>query len=431
MKRQTLIQTLIVMFALGAKVVYSQGECWTTKTDMSEIRGFMPATVLNDSIYVIGGSLDASRSTSIVEAYDATTDSWTSKAKLPQKLCGATASTVNGKIYVIGGSTSVLGLGDQGLGEVVKTVYEYNPVSNSWTRKSDIPTPLEAAVAGVVDGKIYVIGGCPFKFTSSYNSVYEYNPATDTWVKKSDMPTARCMASATTVDGKIFVFGGVANLNVTAFSAVEVYDPSADSWALKGPMPVPKTAHASCTVDGNIYIISGGERMGTISDDVLEYNPASDSWAARTSIPVPRVAPAACSIGGKIYIIGGLDLSNTRLSTVEEYNPALDPTNTVSVGNDNSSEIPAFRLDQNYPNPFNPLTTINYVLPEQAHVRMYVFNIHGEEIISLVDSDQQAGFYTVKWDGRDSFGKPVSDGLYLSRFCTGDYNRTIRMLLLK
>jgi hypothetical protein len=43
-------------------------------------------------------------------------------------------------------------------------------------------------------------------------------------------------------------------------------------------------------------------------------------------------------------------------------------------------------LRQNHPNPFNPTTTIGYTLPEPIHVRMEIFNIHGEKVISLIDS---------------------------------------------
>ena len=73
---------------------------WTTKIHMSVARGVMGAGVFNGTIYAIGGSLDAYTSTSVVEAYDTTTDSWTKKADIPQELCLTTACIVNGKIYV-------------------------------------------------------------------------------------------------------------------------------------------------------------------------------------------------------------------------------------------------------------------------------------------------------------------------------------------
>jgi hypothetical protein len=90
-----------------------------------------------------------------------------------------------------------------------------------------------------------------------------------------------------------------------------------------------------------------------------------------------------------------------------------------------------YTLNQNYPNPFNPTTNIHYALPEKSYVRINIFTINGEEVMSLIDSHQNAGYYSVKWDGRDNFGRLVSDGIYLCRFNTGVYNRTIRMVLLK
>src|SRR5207302_8204947 len=59
-------------------------------------------------------------------------------------------------------------------------------------------------------------------------------------------------------------------------------------------------------------------------------------------------------------------------------------------------EIPAsFALDQNYPNPFNPTTEIHYALPVDAHVSLKIFNVTGQEIASVVDGDQAAGFHAV------------------------------------
>jgi N-acetylneuraminic acid mutarotase len=419
MKKQTLLLTMVVLFCLGAGTVYSQGGNWVKKKNMSVARGVMPAVVLNDTIYVIGGSVDAYTSTSVVEAYDAPTDSWTRKADLPQELCGTVAGTVNDKIYVIGGSTSVLGEG-----YVVDNVYEYDPVSNSWTRKSNIPTPLAYASAAVVNGKIYVIGGGSFGGVSAYNSVYEYNPAADTWKKKSDMPTARFLGSATEVDGKIYVFGGGTTLTGESFSTVEEYDPSADTWSVKGPMRIPRAAHASSAVDGNIYLLSGGERAGSVYADVRQYNPTLDTWAVMTSIPTPRVGLAACSFGEKIYTIGGMDISNTRLTTVEEYTPASNATNVAESNNAGSPM--GYSLYQNYPNPFNPTTSIQYSVPSTQYVSLMLYNVLGREAALLVSDIKQPGTYAVMWDASG-----LSSGVYFYRLTAGKYVDTKKMILLR
>jgi len=51
----------------------------------------------------------------------------------------------------------------------------------------------------------------------------------------------------------------------------------------------------------------------------------------------------------------------------------------------------AFNIYPNYPNPFNPETTIRYELPEQSSVKLDIFNIAGQKLISLVDDVESAG----------------------------------------
>jgi hypothetical protein len=84
---------------------------------------------------------------------------------------------------------------------------------------------------------------------------------------------------------------------------------------------------------------------------------------------------------------------------------------------ENPSQLPtAFALSQNYPNPFNPTTKIKYDLPEQATVVLKVYNLLGQEVATLANNEQAAGYYEAVWDGRTSFGTPVSSGVYFYRF---------------
>jgi len=88
-------------------------------------------------------------------------------------------------------------------------------------------------------------------------------------------------------------------------------------------------------------------------------------------------------------------------------------------------------VSRNYPNPFSPETTIRYGLPEKTRVQLTVYNIVGQKVATLVDTEQPAGYYRVKWDGRDELGRQVPTGLYIYRFEAGDYVVTRKMTLMK
>jgi hypothetical protein len=69
-----------------------------------------------------------------------------------------------------------------------------------------------------------------------------------------------------------------------------------------------------------------------------------------------------------------------------------------------------------YPNPFNPSTTLSYQLPQDAAVRLEVYDLIGRKVRSLVDESKSAGYYRVVWNGRDETGRDVASGVYLYRF---------------
>ncbi len=107
-----------------------------------------------------------------------------------------------------------------------------------------------------------------------------------------------------------------------------------------------------------------------------------------------------------------------------------------STGIDLDAVLPVeFALEQNYPNPFNPSTEIQFALPKTAMVSLKVYNLLGEEVMTLFDGQQQAGRYLVKWDGTDQNGVRMASGIYLYRLqakAGGEqFTQTRRMLMLK
>ena len=86
----------------------------------------------------------------------------------------------------------------------------------------------------------------------------------------------------------------------------------------------------------------------------------------------------------------------------------------------------AFVLHQNYPNPFNPSTTIKYDLPEDSRVSLRLFNILGQEVATLVNEEQKAGFESIEWNA-SSF----ASGVYFYRIQAGEFVAGRKLLLLR
>jgi hypothetical protein len=97
-----------------------------------------------------------------------------------------------------------------------------------------------------------------------------------------------------------------------------------------------------------------------------------------------------------------------------------------------SNAVPdRYALAQNYPNPFNPATTIHYALAKAGHVEVVIYNMLGEVIATLVNGEQNAGYYDVTWNGQNDKHQTVASGIYLYRMRSGDFVDVQKMVLMK
>ena len=138
-----------------------------------------------------------------------------------------------------------------------------------------------------------------------------------------------------------------------------------------------------------------------------------------------RLVDGSAVAGAQVLLF---DVSDLRRGVLGQATTDADGQFALSLG---SSGLPTrFALGQNYPNPFNPGTVIPYQLETDGHVRLEVFNVLGQEVVTLVDGEQAAGAYTVSWDARDASGYGVAAGVYIYRLTAGGASATRRMVLV-
>ncbi len=92
-------------------------------------------------------------------------------------------------------------------------------------------------------------------------------------------------------------------------------------------------------------------------------------------------------------------------------------------------ELPqVFFLSQNFPNPFSKKTVISYQLPVISKVSLRVYDLSGRLVITLVDEEKKAGYYTVKWSSID---KNLAPGIYFIRMSAGTFIKTRKMISIR
>ena len=310
---------------------------WTRKADMPTARTGFATSVVNGKVFVIGGNIQLKRgefgdlSASTVEMYDPETDTWEQKANMPTARSGVSVSVVDRKIYAIGGSklkTIQMPRGFSSESEELATVEMYDPITDTWTQKADMPTPKKTMTC-VVNGKIYAIGGWLTTHEKPHLETVEvYDPGTDTWAKAENMNCARCSAAIGVVNGEIYAIGGLGSSPVQDpsdfyLSNVEVFNPKTNQWQERTEMSAPKALHTASVIDGKIYVIGGyfskdGEfkKLSTIEI----YDPTTDHWIQKSDLPIGKWGHKTEVIDGQIYIFGG-----GPATSVQVYDPRGTP----------------------------------------------------------------------------------------------------------
>ncbi len=238
-------------------------------------------------------------------------NTWASKAELPQTDMGIMAASVNGTIYVMGGSVNL----------------EFNPATNNWTSKTPMLTPRKGVGMAIYQNKIYTMGGSTGwtqetgTIQSNVNEVYD--PSTDTWETKKPMPTNESYVGAGVMDGKIHLIGGGIHY---------VYNVALDAWSTEEALSPPNYGYGSATTvfDNKIYVINGNQTQ--------IYDPTNKQWSLGASMPTLVSYAGVCSTTGematkRIYVIGGTTGKDGMFTAGSDLVQVYDPiANTWTLG---------------------------------------------------------------------------------------------------
>jgi len=121
--------------------------------------------------------------------------------------------------------------------------------------------------------------------------------------------------------------------------------------------------------------------------------------------------------GTKLTDVYG-DTSYAKADTVMDLGGRLlylEHLPSLTVDEPGASVPEDFALCPNFPNPFNLNTCIRYELPRACRVRIAIYDLRGRTVTVLLDQEQEAGFCSSIWDGRDASGREVGSGVYICR----------------
>src|SRR4051812_2977087 len=300
---------------------------WVKAAPFPEPEEELYGTSVNGKMYVIGGfATNGKPATAMVYEYDPGPDKWTKKKSIPVPVHHQAQTVLDGKIYIFGGCQRPLSGPGAGGWAPVDNTWEYDPAADTYKALAPLPGKRCSAIAENVGGKIYVIGGVTTMDHTNdvaFNGQgparvlgvnQMYDPAANTWTTdRSPMPTARNHAFSGVVNGKIYVIGGrIGHGFVTTSSnsdVVEEYDPVRDTWGVaKARMFTPRSGGGWATYNGKIYVSGGeyqNERYSAAYRSLETYDPVANRWEILPSLPGAVHGNAVAFIGNKLHTVSG------------------------------------------------------------------------------------------------------------------------------
>jgi N-acetylneuraminic acid mutarotase len=288
------------------------------------------AVAVNNVIHIMGGDwLNAGSATAAHLAYNVELDEYyiMDWANWPGCRNHASVADEDGLIYIIGGEYN---MDDSSLGAVVQPHVSAFDASNIYLAAS----PGIASITGIKDG------------SASLSTPNELNPFCAEVIP--DMPGgARHGARAVQIDGNIYIAGGIDAAGVFQVT-LEVFCPYTNTWSQLADMLQVRAYHCfAADKQNDVLWLWGGQNVSGVDarEDVYKYEIRQNDWVDHGNMGVQRTRAGYCMIGRDLITIGGQDGAAATVDTTHYYNVNLDvgtlgPTLTQDISNNAVVVVP-------------------------------------------------------------------------------------------
>ncbi|XP_037691438.1 kelch-like protein 33 [Choloepus didactylus] len=244
------------------------------------------ASLAGRELYVCGGQDFYGHTSTLASTlrWDPSQEDWKEMAPLCQARSFFPLVVLDGQLYALGGR-------DNGI--ALNSVETYNPKLNVWRPAPALPAPCFAHAAAVLEGRLYVSGGC--SGTGQYlASLLHYDPKLKkpgTLLSPMGIPRAGHVMAA--LGGKLYVAGGLGETG--DLLSFETYELGTDSWTHLEPLPSPHVGAAGAVLQGELLVLGGySYRTYAISHLIHAYSPGLGRWLCLGTLPRPRAEMPAC-----------------------------------------------------------------------------------------------------------------------------------------
>src|SRR5256714_11924917 len=286
----------------------------------------------------------------------------------------------NGKIYLVGGyNTAFVDSGQP-------NTWEYDPIADTYTNKTDFPELAGGYASGIINGHLYVAGGRDAN-NVSLNTVFDYDIAADTWTQKNNMPGTQnnVRGSAVALDS-LFVFGG-GNPFIApgspASKTKEMFSPK----ELKASAAAAKAASKS--------------RCPDTANNTNVYVPDTDEWRPSANLNVFRAFPSGAAISTNVYAAGGYDgtigftvaSAEVLAACVPEPTPTPCPGDQYTITDGADTIVPGDTDTGSHCDDCDTVVTLPF--PFQLYGQSFVaVNVSSNGRLDFVIPNEPGGFVT-------------------------------------